>query len=841
MRAAIFLDPAARPDYHWRVPPSHIADFRQESHTAEVLDLRFFGGACIIDESGPLRGPLAQRRRLALLALLAASPNGRMAREKLCGYLWPENREEDARASVVDAIYALRKGLGRDVLLSMGDEIRLNPERIGSDVQRFRTAFAAGDHEQAVGLYTGPFLDGFFVPGADEFERWTEAERQLRTHEYARALEALAARYDAAGEAAGAVDVLLRLSRHDPYSSRVALTLMRALAAAGDREAAVHHATAFQRLLHDDLGAEPDPAVLTLAERLRCEPACAGEIRAAAPSGGAALASNAPTPVEPAAGSVTQPKPAASAQAGDAAAAPAGDAAAAPAGDAAAAPATAAGARRLRPVAMAAVLFLAAASAFTMLDRELRNRHATEAPGLSVAVLPFVDLSPEGDQAWFTDGVTDELISALVRMEGIRVAARTSVYAYRGRNLPVREVGRQLQVRYVLEGSARRLNGRVRVTAQLVEVRNGFPLWATTLDRDLGDLLTLQRELALGIARSLELELGSTDGSPGTRDPAAYDDYLQGRYHWTHGSVTDSRTQEQAIAFFGSAVERDPGFARAYAGLADAYSHAGQPELARKAALQALALDSTLSEARTALAYPLAFHEWRWQEAERELSRAIALDPHAVLPYVRRANVLAALGRTEEAIADVEHAARMEPLSFLVSYNRGLIYYWGGRYDEAVRFLRHTLAMDSMRLDVRRELAHAHFGRGDMDQAAALYRSIGDTVFAHLATGSTAQLEALLRDASTLITPAARAKLYARLGRHDDALRELQAAVNAADRWIPFQLVFPGLAPLRDHPHFARLRQQVGLQSAPAPGPSDAAAVRPRAGIQPAPAARTPW
>jgi TolB-like protein/DNA-binding SARP family transcriptional activator/Flp pilus assembly protein TadD len=790
-----------------------------------VLDLRLFGGACIIDESGPLRGPLAQRRRLALLALLAASPDGRMAREKLCCYLWPDSPEEDARASVVDAVYALRKGLGRDVLLSVGDEIRLNPERIGSDVQRFRTAFAAGDHEQAVGLYAGPFLDGFYVPGADEFERWTEAERQLRTHEYARALEGLAVRHDAAGDAAGAVDALLRLSRHDPYSSRVALTLMRALAAAGDREAAVHHATAFQRLLHVELGAEPDPAVLILAERLRCEPAHTGAVRAAAPPGGAELATHAPSPLEPGAGPVTGPTPAASARSGDAAAATVGRA------------------RRLRPVAMAAVLFLVAASAFTMLDRELRSRDANEAaPGLSVAVLPFVDLSPEGDHAWFTDGVTEELISALVRLEGIRVAARTSVYAYRGRNLPVREVGRQLQVRYVLEGSARRLDGRVRVTAQLVEVRTGFPLWATTLDRDLGDLLTVQRELALGIARSLELELGSADGYPGTRDPAAYDDYLQGRYHWTRGSVMDPRTQEQAIAFFGSAVERDPRYARAFAGLADAYSHAGQPERARKAALQAVTLDSTLSEARTALAYPLAFHEWRWQEAERELSRAIVLDPHAVLPYVRRANVLAALGRTEEAIADVEHAARMEPLSFLVSYNRGLVYYWSGRYDEAVRFLRHTLAMDSMRLDVRRELAHAHFGRGDMDQAAALYRSVGDTVFAHLATGSPAQLEALLRDASTLITPAARATLYARLGRHDDALRELQAAVNAPDRWIPFQLVFPALAPLRHHPQFARLRQQVGLESAPAPAPpSDGAAVPARAGIPAAPAVRTPW
>jgi DNA-binding SARP family transcriptional activator len=231
--------------------------------------LRVFGGACITDETGPLTGPVAQRRRLALLALLAATPDGRMAREKLCAYLWPDSPDEHARASLVDAVYALRKRLGRDALLSIGAEIRLNPDRIQSDVQRFRAAVAAGNHREAVELYAGPFLDGFFIPRADEFERWAESERQIRTHEYARSLEKLAQRHNAAGDSAGAADAWRQLSRHDPYSSRVALALMRALAAAGERETAVQHAVTFQRLLLEEIGADPDPAVLTLAERLR--------------------------------------------------------------------------------------------------------------------------------------------------------------------------------------------------------------------------------------------------------------------------------------------------------------------------------------------------------------------------------------------------------------------------------------------------------------------------------------------------------------------------------------------------------------------------------------------
>jgi TolB-like protein/DNA-binding SARP family transcriptional activator/Flp pilus assembly protein TadD len=777
-----------------------------------VFVLRLFGGACIEGDGSPLTGPVAQRRRLALLALLAASPDGRLAREKLCAHLWPESGEAESRASLADAVYVLRRHLGKAALLSVGDELRLNPERIGSDLQRFRAAVAAGDFEQAVELYAGPFLDGFFVHGAAEFERWAEAERQRCVDDYGLALEALASRREAAGHAAAALAVWRRLSQHDPYSSRVALALMRALAAAGAREAAIQHGLAFRRLLHDEIGADPDPAVLEFCDRLRSVPhdspgaqASDPSTAAATPGAAARAGATAGAPAPPAAATLGAPATSA-ALAGPAASDPAAE------GASPARPPR----RRRRVLAAPLVLLLAVGIAFAA-----HGPTVPEPPERSLAVLPFADLSPDGAHAWFADGLTDELIGELARVEGLRVAARTSVYAFRGRHVPLRELGRQLQVRYVLEGSARRQRDRVRITAQLFDTRSGYPLWATTLERDLDDLLTVQRELAAGIARSLELELelGGTAADPGTQDPQAYDDYLQGRYHWMHGSVTDASTQEQAIHFFGQAVQRDPRFARAHAGLADAYSHAGRPEDALETARRAVALDSMLAEARTALAYPLAFHEWRWRDAERELARAIELDPHTVLPYLRRANVLAALGRTDEAIADVERAARMEPLSFLVSYNRGLVYYWVGRYDEAVRFLGHTLALDTARTDVRRELADAHFGRGDMEQAAALYRSAGDTIFALLATGSRSRLEALAAAAAStpgLMTPAARAKLHARLGRHDDALRDLQAAVDAPDRWIPFHLSFPAFAPLRDDPRFRRLRQQVGLLAEPA-------------------------
>jgi adenylate cyclase len=764
--------------------------------------LRLFGGACILGPVGPIGGAVAQRRRLALLALLAASPGQRMGREKLAAYLWPDADSEHARASVVDAVYALRKGLGREALVSRGDELWLGPARVESDVEAFASALAAGEHEKAVDLYSGPFLDGFYVPDAPLFEGWVEAERQRLGAEYARTLERLAALRAAAGDTLAAAGAWKRLAAHDPYCSRVALGAMRALAAAGDRAAAIRCAHLHRRLLREELGAEPDPEILDLERWLHGEPVRPPEDRPRPPAHGA-------PPELPSTDPRTAERPDDPHPTDD----PDPRAPAAPQyGEPAPSPLRFATSRRqwgLGALTLAAVTAVVVAMAFpdrVPADGERRVH--------SLVVLPFVDLSPEREHEYFSDGLTDELIHTLARMEGLRVVARTSAFTFRGRNVPVNELARQLGVGHVLEGSVRRAGGRVRVSAQLIDARSGFPLWTEVFDRELSDIFAVQLAISEAIATSLALELGARHTlGPGTSDPEAYDLYLQGRYHWNMGSVADAATQERALEFFVRAVQRDPAFAPAHAGIADAHSHAGRPRLAKAAALRAVALDSARAEGRIALAYPLAFHEWRWEEAERELSRALELDPGSVLGYLRRANVRSALGRHDEAIADVERAARMEPLSFIVSYNRGLVYYWGGRYDEAVRYLRHTLAMDSTRADVRRELAHAHFGRGDMAEAAALYVSTGDTLYALLATGSAEQWERAARWGEAhpeAMSAATRANFYARLGWREPALAALEMAIRERDRWIPFHLRFPALAALQHDPEFARLRAQVG-------------------------------
>lgn len=251
----------------FRTPINHVESFR----------LKLFGGAVLEGENGVLRGRAAHRRRIALLALLAAGRGRTVARERLIAMLWPENDGEAARHLLSESLYVLRKALGEGALVSAGDELGVDPERVACDVAAFEAAIASGGLETAVSLYAGPFLDGFYVSDAPEFERWAEEERSRFARAYAHALQTLAEGREAAGEWMTAVEWWRRLFAHDPFSSRVALRLMTALDAAGERAAALQVAAVHAARMQQELEAEPEPAVLSLAERLRTDPAPAGE------------------------------------------------------------------------------------------------------------------------------------------------------------------------------------------------------------------------------------------------------------------------------------------------------------------------------------------------------------------------------------------------------------------------------------------------------------------------------------------------------------------------------------------------------------------------------------
>src|SRR5512132_4375902 len=235
--------------------------------------IRLLGGASILEPGVIANGRVVQRTRIAVLALLALSRTHSASREYLMALLWPESDSTRARHLLRESLYRLRETLGDDALVSAGDEIRLDSEHVACDVWDFEAAVSRHDWAAADRLYAGPLLDGFFLNDAPEFERWVDGERARLEDVHARALESLAVEYTEHGDWIGAVDLWRRRAVADPHNGRVALRLMEALDAAGDRGAALKHAAVHVELLKSDLGAAPDPAVAALAERLRREPA----------------------------------------------------------------------------------------------------------------------------------------------------------------------------------------------------------------------------------------------------------------------------------------------------------------------------------------------------------------------------------------------------------------------------------------------------------------------------------------------------------------------------------------------------------------------------------------
>jgi DNA-binding SARP family transcriptional activator len=233
-----------------------------------MYSLNLLGGGSIEGLEGPVTGRAAQRHRLALLGILAASLSPGVSRDKLVDYLWPERSATRARHALADSIYRLNEALDGSAVLAIGDQLRLNGTIVRSDVGAFRHAITSGAWDDAVRAYSGPFMDGFFLPGALEFERWMELVRERLESDYAQALELLAAQRSASGDSAGAVAAWRQRTLLDRFDSRVALELMEALVAAGNHAAAVRHAHFHTRLLHEELGTHPAPEIATFVERL---------------------------------------------------------------------------------------------------------------------------------------------------------------------------------------------------------------------------------------------------------------------------------------------------------------------------------------------------------------------------------------------------------------------------------------------------------------------------------------------------------------------------------------------------------------------------------------------
>jgi len=361
--------------------------------------------------------------------------------------------------------------------------------------------------------------------------------------------------------------------------------------------------------------------------------------------------------------------------------------------------------RRRLGIAMACILAIAlAAAGASKLRDALRAEPVAATGGSSVAVLPFVDMSAAPEGAYFSDGLSEELITALSRIRGLRVAARTSSFALRDAKLDVRTIGDTLGVATVVEGSVRRDGGRLRVTAQLIDAASGYHMWSGEYDREVKDVFAMQDEIAEAIAGALRLTLVDRAGGAAARpaNPEAHDLYLRGTFL---GNRLTRDAIAKAIAYFDQAIALDSGYALAYAGKASAMGplfyfrlapyEPGLEEM-RSAARRALELDDQLGEAHVALGIIHFFYEWDWPAAEREFRRATELNPGDPHAFHMLANYLRAMGRVDDAIAARRRALELDPLNARTAITLGKDYVVAGQYDRAAEQYRHGIDIDSM-------------------------------------------------------------------------------------------------------------------------------------------------
>ncbi len=464
----------------------------------------------------------------------------------------------------------------------------------------------------------------------------------------------------------------------------------------------------------------------------------------------------------------------------------------------------------------------------------------------SVAVLPFSDMSPSKDQECFCEGMTDELINALAQISGLRVAARTSAFQFKGQSRDIRRVGEALNVATVLDGSVRKDGNRLRITVELICSTDGYHLWSQRFDRDLVDVFAVQDEIAGSVVSMLKGRLAADSRAaltaPHKHDLDAYGFYLEGRYHW------NKRTEDElkkSVACFEHAIERDPGYAQAYAGMADAYitlgTYGAMPPKdvmprAKGALERALEIDAGLGEAYTCRGCVRAVYDWSWSDAERDFRRAIDLRPsYPTAHHWYAINHLVPVGRFDEAAEELRHALNLDPLAIAIKTSVGMKCYFAGQYDDAARELSKTIELDGSFGMARfflgatyTEMSRYPEAFAELEAAIRLSGRSPEILAAlgylHGVSGDTHGARGILSELSRLadvryVSPARLAQVHAGIGERAEALDRLEEAYaeRAADlAWLNVRPVF---ASLRDEPRFTALLKAMRLSpSSPVAG-----------------------
>ncbi len=487
----------------------------------------------------------------------------------------------------------------------------------------------------------------------------------------------------------------------------------------------------------------------------------------------------------------------------------------------------------------AVLLVLALTATFFQLRSRILPGGAHPRQITSIAVLPMENLSGDVNQDYFADGMTDELIASLARISSLRVISRTTAMEYKGTHESLERIAHDLNVDAVVEGTVLRSGDRVRITAELVQVSTDRHLWADTYESPMGDILTLQNQVASAIVSQIRVKLTPEDkehlAASHSVNSEAFEDYLKGRYYWGKRSED---ALDRAIHYFQSATEKDPQYALAYAGLADCYGILGAAivgtvptsEVAPKAeaaATKAVSLDPTLAETETALATVQFNYDWNWAAAEANFRRAIQLNPSYATAHQRYSLYLIAMGRTEESLAEMNRARSLDPLSLSVNFSLGWRLFMARQYDPAIAQLLNTIEMDPTYLLAHIVLGQCYEQKGQYASAIAeLQKAVSMSpdsppaiaALGHAYAAAGRRPEALklldkLRVEAThrYVSPFYVALLYVGLGEREQAMNWLQSAYGDRSNNMIFLDAIPQFDSLRSERGFGSLLHLIGL------------------------------
>src|SRR5690554_4144770 len=458
----------------------------------------------------------------------------------------------------------------------------------------------------------------------------------------------------------------------------------------------------------------------------------------------------------------------------------------------------------------------------------------------SIAVLPFVNMSADPENEYFSDGITEEILNALSQVDGLLVTSRTSSFAFKGKNEDIREIGNKLGVSTVLEGSVRKVGNRVRITAQLISTKDGYHKWSEIYDRNLEDIFSVQDEISRTIAQQLSQRLAYSDTKkplvkPKTYNLEAYNLFLKGRFYWNKWTPEDFK---KAIECNEEALKIDPDFVYAYIGLATSYLILGsmgyldpKTVLPKTKALaeKALELDDTISESHFCYALVQLFYEWDWEKAHQSFRRAIEINPGSADVHYTYALYLIAMGRLREALAEVEKAHTLDPLSLPINMQLGSTYYYSRRFEDAITQYKKILELDPNFRNALYGMGWSYMAMNEVDKAIEVIlqaqkqagndlKGVSALDYAYAKAGNREKAEECIQKLKKRKELDMQASLnidlaivYAGLKNYDKTFHYLNLAYEERSGGVIFLNVHPEWALLKSDPRFDELIKKIGL------------------------------